>query len=297
MKPIWAIATATFAVLTVITGASGCRRHPETHPDLNVAARMDDSLLTISDIEKLLPSGLTAEDSTALADAITEGWIEDRLFETYLSPDPAEEQRIERMVRDYRRKLRMEAYRRRMRRLHEPPVKADSIRAYYDAHRSELICEHPLTKGLYLKIPSGSSSLARLRQWSRSASNSDILKIEEESGSADFTYEYFGDTWVEFDIIASEIPYRFGDADRFLSSNTFFETEVAGFVYILHIYSYLPSESPMPYEFAEIQIRDILQESRLEAYRRGLLKALKDKAVKDGRLSIANHRSEKATKQ
>lgn len=297
MKRLYAIAAASFSALIVITGASGCRRHPETHPDLNVAARMDDSVLTVSDIEKLLPPGLSGEDSAALANAITEGWIEDRLFETYLSPDPAEEERIERMVQDYRRKLRMEAYRSRMRRLHEPPVKADSIRAYYDAHRSDLICEHPLARGLYLKVPANSSSLPKLRQWCRSASNSDVRKIEEESGTADFTYEYFGDIWVEFDIIASEIPYRFGNADSFLASNTFFETEAAGYVYLLHVYSYLPSGSPMPYEFAEIQIRDILQESRLEAYRRGLLKALRDKALKDGRLSVSGGQPKKTPKK
>lgn len=247
---------------------------------------MDDSTLTVSDIEALMPAGLSQADSLALAQAIVEGWVEDRLFETYLQADPAEQQRIDRMVEDYRRRLRMEAYRSRMRQLHEPPVKADSVRAYYDRHKADLICEHPLAKGLLLKVPSNSPALPRLRQWSKSAAASDLGMIEKETGSADFIYEYFGDTWVEFDIIASEIPYGFGNADTFLKSNKFFETESGGYVYLLHIYDQIPSGSLMPYEFAEMQIRDILQESRLEAYRRGLIRALREKAVRDGRLKL-----------
>lgn len=286
MKRRELIASTLIVAAMLFTGASGCRRHPETHTDVEVAAVMDDSLLSLSDVKMQIPVGLSAEDSTMLANSIIEGWIEDRLFETYLQPDPAEQQRIDRMVNDYRRKLRMEAYRSRMRRLHEPPVNADSIRNYYERHKEEFISEHPLTKGLFLKIPQNSASLEKLRQWSVHGSATDLRQIEAESGNSDFIYEYFGDTWVEFDIIASEIPYRFGNPDRFLERNGYFETEASGYVYILHIYKYLPSGSRMPFEFAEMQIRDILQESRLEAYRRGLIKALREKAERDGRLTV-----------
>ncbi len=286
MKRFNAIIIPAIIAVICITGASGCRRHPPTHTDIPLAAQMDDSVLTVSEVERIIPAGLSPEDSAAMAQEIISGWIEDHLFDVYLSKDPGEEEKIERRVADYRRRLRMEAYRRRMRRLREPPVNADSVRAYYEAHKMEMLTEHPLIKGLYLKVPDNNPELEKLRGWCQSGSAEDVKAIEEASGNSDFVSEYFGDKWIEFDILASEIPYRFGDPDSFVSHNENFETSGGGYHYFLHIYDHLQSGSVMPYDFAEIQIRDILQESRLEAYRRGLLKALRSKGIKEGRLKI-----------
>ena len=71
-----------------------------------VVVRMDDSVLTLREVEERIPAGLSEEDSVALAQALIDGWLEDRLCAAYLSSDPADEARIRRMTDDYRRKLR-----------------------------------------------------------------------------------------------------------------------------------------------------------------------------------------------
>lgn len=248
---------------------------------------MDDSLLTLPRLRSMIPSGLSSEDSAALATSIIDGWLEDRLFDTYLSHEPAEEQAIERKVADYRRKLRLEAYRRRIRRQHRLPVHDDSVRAYYASHRHDMIAERPLVKGMLVKVAEDYPGLQEIRHLAVSATAPDIARLNEiadEEGM--IQVEYFGDSWIEFDVLASEIPYSFGDPDRFLERNRDFSVSHGENLFFLHVYQYLPSGSEMPFEFAEIQIRDILQESRLEAYRRGLLKALREKATRDGRLSL-----------
>lgn len=245
---------------------------------------MDDSLLTLDRLRLMIPSSLLPEDSAAMAATIVEGWVEDRLYDSYLAHEPSEEQAIERKVEDYRRKLRLEAYRRRIRRQHRLPVNDDSVRSYYEANRKEMLTSRPLVKGLLVKADKDLPDLNEIRTLSASATVADIELLNQMADRMPLDVEYFGEAWIEFDVLASEIPYSFSDPDRFLEHNRNFSTEHAGRLFLLHIYQYLPSGSEMPYEFAQIQIRDILQESRLEAYRRGLLKALREKAVKEGRL-------------
>ncbi len=275
---------ALIGTAMMLTGVSACRRHPDAHPGRALVAAMDDSVLTLREVQMRIPAGVTPADSQALANSIIEGWIEDRLFSTYLSLEPAEEQRIERLAEEYRRKLRLEAYRRRIRREHELPVSNDSVMAFYRDHFQDMVTERPLVRGIYVKLPADSPLLPEVRSLMHSATQEDVERLETELSSSLTDYAYFGESWVEFDLLSAKIPYRFGDADMFLSGSMDFETKADDMVYLLHIYNVTHSGERMPRDFAETQIRDILQESRLEAYRRGLLRALRQKARGEGRL-------------
>lgn len=268
----------------IVSGAPACRRHPETHTDSPLVASMDDSTLTLDRVLHAVPQGLSATDSAALADQFIRGWLEDRLFEAYLSIDAEEQMRIERLTEEYRRKLRLDAYRRRIRREHMVPVSPDSIRAYFETHSPGLITEQPLVKGLLLSVPAGTAGLPEIRRHAADGTAQDLEYLENLPPDQIISMEYFGEQWVDFDDIQARIPYRFGNPDTFLEKNTDLYAEHGDAVYLLHIYAWLPTGARMPYSYAESQIADILQESRIEAYRRGLIKVLRSKAQRENRL-------------
>ena len=273
------------AGVMILTGVSACRRHPQQSMEEPIVVRMDDSVLTLREVEERIPAGLSEEDSVALAQALIDGWLEDRLCAAYLSSDPADEARIRRMTDDYRRKLRLEAYRARIRRERQIPVSEDSVKAYYALHKQEMILERPLVKGVLVRYEEDSPLLDEGRRLLVRATAEDLERLEAESGPTLIGVDYFGERWVDFDALEAEIPYPFGDPDRFLETNRDLETTRGGITYLLHLYDHIPSGEVIPYDFAVPQIRDLLQESRLEAYRRALLRALKEKARRDGRLT------------
>lgn len=250
---------------------------------------MDDSVLTVDRVRAAIPTSLNTDDSLSMAHTIIEGWVEDRLFEAYLSIEPEEQQRIDRLTEDYRRKLRTEAYRRKIRRDYKIPVNEDSVKAYFALHGHEMICERPLAKGVLVKADASSPSVAQIRRLVRTATTADIDHLREETEPGLISISYFGETWVEFENVASDIPYRFGDLSEFLKNNSNFETTHSGVTWILHIYDWKDAGERMPYDFAAPQIRDILQESRLESYRRGLIKALRTKATREGRFESSSN--------
>lgn len=277
-------AAILLALPALLAGVSGCRRHPQGHIAQEVAASFDDSVLTVAEVRSRIPSGLSTADSLEMARAIVSGWTEDMLFGAYLPMDDEESRRIERMTADYARKLRADAYRKRMMRSQAGGVSQDSVRAYYEANRRNLLCEQPLVKGLLVIVAADSEQLPEIRRLVAEGTPGALAQLQEGDWPGVIGVHSFGDDWVDFEQMASEIPASFADPDRFAATVRDFETESGGMAFILHLTDHLPSGSEMPYGFAEPQIREILEQTNLESYRRRLVRGLRDKARRQGRL-------------
>ena len=112
----------------------------------------------------------------------------------------------------------------------------------------------------------------------------DIDRLENDWMEAALQYDYFGNKWIDWQVLADQIPYRFHSPDSFLESSRNFETTNNGSTYIFHISEYLPSGSVQPYEFAAAAITEVLEQSKISTYEKALVSSLVKKAVKDGRL-------------
>lgn len=249
-----------------------------------VLVEVGDTLLRLHDVESRIPAGLTPADSAELFGKIVDSWVERMILERLGSDDPEELERIERLTADYRQRLLVESYRRRARLQARSEVSAATVRKHYDAHRGDFLAERPLIKGVYIKIPSGSASLLQVRRWMFGSEVPSIDMIERLGLSDVQQYSSFTGKWVDFQTIASRIPVRFGDADRFVATHDRYETRVGGSVYLLRITDFLPSGSQMPFEFASEIIRESLGARDAAGHEERLMRRLKEDAVSDGLL-------------
>lgn len=251
-----------------------------------MAAQFRDSVLFIQDVERQLPPDITPEDSAELRRKIIDNWIEGFLIEDLAAGQINDMDRIERLTASYRRSLIADSYKRKMRDQGVQPVDQDSVHAYYRRNLGRLKLERPIVKGLYIKVPKSSGRLQEIRGWMRDADAKALDALENEAVREAVQYEYFADRWMDFDVLAGEIPYRFGNADTFVAQTTDFETEWNGMVYMLHLGAYRSAGETMPEEYAAPLIEDRMKASLLANYEKGLIKALKDKAIEKGILTI-----------
>lgn len=70
---------------------------------------------------------------------------------------------INRKVEDYRNRLIVAEYMRKMSAGKQIQVNPDSVRAFYERHRSEMVAETPLVKGIYIKLPDNSASFEEIK--------------------------------------------------------------------------------------------------------------------------------------
>ena len=272
-------------LLTILSTACSNKNKQDSG---DILVTVGNAVLTLDDLRKQLPSGLSAEDSTALAHSYIRSWIDSRLISEIASQNIGDLTEIDRMTEQYRNELITYEYRRRM---FDDRIKSeiteDSIRKYYDENLTELKLQRPILKGIYLKIPNESPSLKNAKKWYVSTKTEDIDKLEKQCLDGAIHYDYFRDRWVDWERIESLIPAEFGsDPNAFLATHKNLEISQGDFTYLLSISEYIPSGKTMPYEFAKETIKDILAYSRRAEYDRLLRLSLLKEAEDNGQISI-----------
>lgn len=276
-------AAGIFAGILMLT--AGCHTpKPEVSGDESVLVTVGDSSLHLDDVERRIPSGLAPEDSAELFMQIVDRWVESRVMEDVAKENVIDLERIDRMAESYRNGLIVEEYLRKMNEGARSAPGESEIKDYYTRHGDDLILTAPVIKGIYIKTSANDERLGSIRQWMISGTDEAVDNIEKYGMRNATQYEYFVDRWIDWNIVAEQIPYRFFDADAFLRSTKDFETTYGGSVYLLHISEYIPTGEKMPYEYAEGKISEILAERNSRNFRENLRRSLYNEARKSGRL-------------
>lgn len=277
--------------LTLSGIAVGCSHKDNTSAmtDNDFVAQYRDSVLRMSDIVRQLPPDISSADSAVLISKIADQWIEGFLIEDLAASQIDDLDRINALTDMYRRSLIADSYRRKMRQSGVQPVDLEKVKEYYQEHGKELRLERPIVKGLYIRVPADSRRLDEIRNWMKNAGPETYDALENTSRLDATTFRYFADQWVDFDIISGEIPYKFGDADKFVTENVDFETELNGMVHILHISDHKISGERMPEEYATPLIEDRMKALHLADYEAGLIKALRTTAIEKNILTEGSY--------
>lgn len=276
------LAVSVLAGVAVMAG--GCKGETGGQTQEDVLIQIGDSTLLLEDVVARIPVGVNPSDSAELFNTIVDSWIEGVLLTDMARNNISDMSRIERMTENYRSQLIVSEYLDRMAKTHTRGVSAERVRDYYEEHKDEMKLERPLVKGVYVKLPDDAARLDDVRRWIAMKNDKGIDNIERYGLEQALQYDYFGEKWVDWQILADQIPYRFYDPDSFLESTRDFETEYNGAVYLLRVDDYLPSGSMMPLEFAQTEIRELLDRRQASDYRKELVATLVSEARENGLL-------------
>ncbi len=276
------IIVAVFPALCIIACS------PDSVQTDDEMAAVGTAVLTSAEVRDALPAGLSPDDSARFVKAYVNSWIDSRLISEIASREVDMED-IDRLTDDYRSQLIMQQYCRRMFEAHAASLPDDSLRAYYDNHRTDFTLERPLVKGVYLKVPDDAKNLRILRKLYRSDRPNDIDRLEKEVLSSAIHYDYFRDRWVEWEQIETRVPADFGaDPTSWLNpgkrNGQTLDISAGGFTYLLRITDVLPTGAPMPYPTAKPLIVQRMLASQRRAYEAELLRDLRERATADGSL-------------
>lgn len=264
---------------------AGCSGEPKTEP-ADLLARVGNARITLTEVRRQMPGGLSPEDSARFVKAFVNEWVDNRLV-SEIASEEVDMTEINRLVEDYRQSLISAQYRRKMYETHADAIPDDSIKAYYEAHKTDFVLERPMVMGTYLKAPDDARNLRTLKRLYSSEKQVDTDRLEKEVLSSAIHYDYFRNRWVDWEQIESKIPFDFGKSqDSWLSKNRRLEYSSGGFTYLLYITAVLPAGSPQPLEAARAQIINRLIAADRKAYDAELLQGLYTRAKESGRLKV-----------
>jgi hypothetical protein len=282
------VKTSLITILYLL--ASSCskdEKSPNSSSDNTVLVKVGRESLTVAELSKELPAGLTDEDSTKFARAYIRNWIDNRLVSEIAATD-IDMTEIDKMVNEYRNQLIMWEYRRQMFESHsESNMPEDSILAFYNQNREDFKLSRPLIRGVYVKLEEDSKDVKAIKKLYKSTKTEDLDQLEKLANNSAIHYDYFRDKWIDWEQVESRIPYDFGpNPDAFIKSHRNLEISLGGFTYLLSISDYLSTGSIMPLETARPLIESRLINRKRKDYDANLRKRLYDNAIKTGKIKL-----------
>lgn len=246
-------------ILVIAAAMTGCGQE-HNHKGKTPLVEVSGEFLYKEDLQAALPINISKDDSVLFAEHYIRNWIEDALLFDKAEGNIPDNDKISKLVENYRRALIMHTYQEELvNQKLANDISEEEINAYYEKNKELFRLDNPLVKGLFIKVPLSSPDLGNVRVWYRKNNQDVIEKLEKYSLRNAVSYDYFYDRWTSVPDVAAKIPLKVLDTDaNYLDKNRNVEVKDTAFCYFLHIEDFLGKDKQKPLDFARDEIKEIL---------------------------------------
>lgn len=246
-------------ILVIAAAMTGCGQE-HNHKGKTPLVEVSGEFLYKEDLQAALPLNISKDDSVLFAEHYIRNWIEDALLFDKAEGNIPDNDKISKLVENYRRALIMHTYQEELvNQKLANDISEEEINAYYEKNKELFRLDNPLVKGLFIKVPLSSPDLGNVRVWYRKNNQDVIEKLEKYSLRNAVSYDYFYDRWTSVPDVATKIPLKVLDTDaNYLDKNRNVEVKDTAFCYFLHIEDFLGKDKQKPLDFARDEIKEIL---------------------------------------
>ena len=262
-----------------------------------VVARVGDHRLHRSELESYIPSGVSSEDSSALARQFIQTWAEDLLMLDMAEEQLSDEEKdVSAELEDYRRSLLKYRYGQLyiQQRL-DTLITEDEVAQYYRENQDRFRLERPILRARYLVIPADSRSLKRLKAQMSSDDDMEVMETDSLAASVAIKYVNAADVWMDALVVAGEAGMEYRTLVGGFKSPSFQKSHFVeskddyGNLHAVRVVEMVPEGKTAPLDYCEERIRDLILSSRKHNLEEGLEKNLLENARKNNKFVIYDH--------
>lgn len=251
-------AALTAVAFAFLLAAQGCHEQVN-HLGRTPLAEVEGRFLYREDLLRVIPLGLSSEDSIRFAEEYIRNWIEDELFYVNAERNVPDLKEIDLLVENYRRSLIMHTYQQAMvQQKSIEQITPEQIQAFYDENPGMFTAEEPLVKGLYIKMPLTTRLPNLFRLWNKKNNTEALEELEKFVFRNAVDYDYFNDRWVSLDRLLDRLPEDKLLISDFVLENRWMETTDTTYRYLLNLTEVVKKGEVKPLDCVENEIRDIL---------------------------------------
>ena len=248
-----------------------------------VVAKAGGASLMMSELQKVIPDGISSEDSIAFARQYINSWALDQIFldvaESQLSSSELD---VSKELEAYRRSLLKYRYEQLYvnQRL-DTLISEDQIQNFYEQHQDRFILPRPVVKARFMSISSQSPMLKMIQKKMSSDDPQDILEADSLAFSAAVKFTTWSDAWIDAATLAKEFGVESATVLSSVRKGWVEVKDSTGIMNIAYISDLIPAGKQAPQEYSAPFIKDMI----ISARKQTLVSTLERDLLKDARES------------
>ncbi len=262
----------TFLFLFLFLLIGSCKNTGFTNSE-TVLARVYDSYLYASNLEGLVPAGVSAADSLAICRNYVGNWIKNQLILSQAEKNLTDAQKdFTRQLEDYRNSLIIYEYETELiRQSLDTIISDEEIEKYYQANQQHYKLSDNIVQVVFASVDVDSPKSERIKSLVES-------ELQEDRDSLEFyclryaeDYDIVDDGWVVFNEFLTRVPITTSNPESYLSKNKFVELKTENECYYIHFLDFMLAESISPLALERNNIKSIILNMR----KKKLIRAMK----------------------
>ena len=269
------------AIIIVLPSLSSCRAISSFLKGGDVVAEVGSEKLYRSDLDAVIPKGVSQEDSVYLAKQYINTWATELVYlgiaEQQLSKT---EKDVTKELEDYRKSLLKYRYEQLYvnERL-DTAVSDDLVEEYYNAHQDKFVLSRPLVKARFLSISDDSPAKEQIRKRMSSDEVEDLIEADSLAYSSAYKFTTWSDAWVDVTVLAREYSMNYETMLLQMKNKWIEQVDTLGVARIAYIKDVMKKGEVAPIEYSAPSIKDII----ISARKQTLISTLEQDLLNDAR--------------
>lgn len=242
---------------------SSCR-YFTADSDEKPIARVYDQYLYAEELNNIIPSGASSEDSLQLAANYVNNWVKQQLLIKKAELNlPDEKKDVQLQLDQYRNSLILYLYQEELvkQRL-DTVVKQNEILAYYEENKQNFTLKENILRAVYVKLDKQNKSVNKIRKWLKDEETDSKNKLTEYCSTQALKFSLDEHKWFNPDELAEEAGIDQNKIEQMARYPNIYEKDENDGYYIVKTLEYQLKDDISPLEFEEKNIRNIILNKR-----------------------------------
>lgn len=252
-------------------------------------AQIGRAALYKTDIEKIIPKGISSQDSVALVKQYIDSWaIKQLMLQKAEEQLPKGDKDVAQLLEDYRMQLLVFRYENKFieERL-DTIVSVAEREEYYNAHQSSFEGKNGVFKGRLVKMQNSSPNLQVMRKLAQGREIDDLEALEQLAYNSAYKYSNYNNNWVDLGVVAREVGVSIMELQQVLAKqNVVAEVKDTVYTNLLQVLEYIAPGEITPFEYNSEKIKEIIISRRKQELLANLQRDILNDALNNNKLKI-----------
>lgn len=275
---------ALFFVVFAMAFSACQRTSGSANSEDPVLARVYDLELRLSDMEGMIPEGMTGEDSLLIIQAFAQNWIKEAVLLHEAERHIPEDLDIDKLVRDYRASLIRNSYENLLvQQLLDSTVTAEELHQFYEANKEQYKLETPIIRCRFIKVKKDAPGLNQATNWWNSQKENDLAKLRNWARQNAELYRLDDKSWYKVEEIAAFMPKGILTIDNVNARQDFIQRN-EDYQYFFKVLELVNRPETAPLAYIEEQARKVILHKRKSQLLEDVRNQILDEALKEGEI-------------